>query len=80
MSKTTSYYIFGNKLFYPSSDRNSINNQLQDEDKKMANIYKPNSYAPRNFGTDFTNVYMNDSSVSPYEYLTFYNQLINQKY
>lgn len=80
MGKTTSYYIFGNKLFYPSSNRGSINNQLNDDDKKMANVYKPNSYAPTNFGTDFTNIYMNDNSGAPYDDLTFYYQLINQNY
>lgn len=76
MAKTTSYFISGNKIFYPSSNRSSVPNQLSDIDKNTANIYKPNSYSP-NFGTDFTNVYMNDKNGSPYKGLNFYYQLIS---
>jgi hypothetical protein len=76
MAKTTSYFIFGNKIFYPSSNRGSVPNQLSDIDKNTANIYKPQSYNP-NFGTDFTNVYMNDKNGSPYKGLNFYYQLIS---
>jgi hypothetical protein len=78
MAKTTSYFIFGNKLFYPSSNQGSVLNQLSDSDQNTANVYKPNSYSP-NFGTDFTNVYMNDNNGSPYAGLTFYYQLINRR-
>ena len=77
MAKTTSYFIFGNKIFYPSSNRGSVPNQLSDIDKNTANIYKPNSYYSLNFGTDFTNVYMNDKNGSPYKGLNFYYQLIS---
>jgi hypothetical protein len=78
MAQTTSYFIFGNKLFYPSNNRSSVPNQLSHIDQNTANIYKPNSYSP-SFGTDFTNVYMNDNNGSPYAGLTFYYQLINQR-
>lgn len=80
MAKTTSYYVFGNKVYYPSSVRGNVKNQLSDEDQKVANIYKPNSYGPDVFGTDYTNRYMNDHSGNPYDNLVFYYQLINQKY
>lgn len=80
MAKTTSYYIYGNKLFYPSTTKASIKNHLSDEDVKAANIYKPHSYGANPFGTDFTNRYMTDYSGSPYDNLVFYYQLINQKY
>jgi len=79
MAKTTSYFVFGNKIFYPSANKGNLPNHLSDDDQKTANLYKPNSYDP-NFGTDFTNVYMNDNSGSPYDDLTFYYQLINQNY
>jgi len=79
MAKTTSYFIFGNKLFYPSTDRSSVPNELNHSDQNTANIYKPSSYSPNSFGTDFTNVYMNDNNGSPYTGLTFYYQLINQR-
>lgn len=80
MSKTTPYYIFGNKLYYPSTNQGHINNHLSNEDIKTANLFKPNSYGPTVFGTDRTNTYMNDRSKNPYDNLVFYYQLINQRY
>jgi hypothetical protein len=62
MTHTNSYHIYGNKIYYPSSNNSSIQNHLDDQDRKDSTIFKPQSYgftktfANFPFGTDFTNL------------------------
>lgn len=72
MSKTTSYYIYGNKIFIPSNDNTFVDNELSTEEKQIAELFKPSSYM--GFGTDVTSTIIRNEG---YTNIRFYYPKLN---